>query len=71
MKVFVQVVDTKTGIYQSGMIDEQVQKGFEVKNAVEHFCSSDVEWEPDSKIDNTTVKVGRVKGTTKIVSVIL
>ena len=70
MKVFVQVVDNKTGIYQTGMIDEPVKKGYEIKNAIEHFCSSEIDWEPDSRIDNVVIKSGRIRETSKIISVI-
>ena len=65
MKVYVQVVDLNSGIYQSGMIDEPTGKGFEIQNAVGHFGVSDVIW--DSETDYS--KSGRVSGTSKIVNV--
>ena len=37
MKVFVQIVDKQTGISQYGMIEESIQKGFEIANAIGHF----------------------------------
>ena len=46
MKIYVQVVDTKTGIYQTGMVDEPVIKGSEIDNALRHFgvLYGEVEW---------------------------
>lgn len=70
MKVYLQIVDAKTGIYQTGMIDEPVRKGYEIKNAIEHFGSSEIEWQPDSKIGDITIKSGRIKDTSKVVAVI-
>ena len=73
MKVFVQVIDEKTGIYSGGMIDEPVKSGLEIDNAITHFgiLPSEVEWlssySTNSQIKN---KYGKVTGTTKIVSVI-
>ena len=68
MKVFVQIVDTRTEIYQCGGIEEPVQKGQEVANALGHFGIriGDVEWQyrADDKM------VGAVRDTTKVVSVI-
>ena len=37
MRVFVQIVDTKSGISQTGMIEEPVVKGQEIQNAIKHF----------------------------------
>ena len=37
MKVFIQIVDTRTGIHQSGMIDEHVIADQEIPNALSHF----------------------------------
>lgn len=70
MKVFVQIVDSKSGISQHGMIDEPVQKGFEVLNAVNHFIKvseSDIDWEYYS----STFCCGRLKDTTKLISVLM
>ncbi len=66
MKVFVQIVDTSTGVYQCGGIEEPVQKGQEVVNALGHFGIRDVEWQ--YKADDRMI--GAVNGTTKVVSVI-
>ena len=70
MKVYVQVVDTTTGVYQTGMIDEPVRKGFEIKNAIEHFTSSNINWISKTESDEIISKTGKVEGTTKIVSII-
>jgi hypothetical protein len=69
MKVFVQIVDTKSSISQTGMIEEPVQKGMEVLNAINHFIkvnNSDIEWE----YNTPTFGCGRVKETTKVISII-
>lgn len=74
MKVYVQIIDTKTGIYQHGMIDEPVTKGFEIANALKHFgvIYSEVEWY--NKVINENLNVhllsGNVINTTKVVNVI-
>jgi len=71
MKVFVQVIDTRTGIYQTGMIDEpSIMEGKEIENALLHFGVSDIKWKPISQIENSNNYFGEAKGTTKIVSVI-
>ena len=69
MKVFVQIVDLNSGISQNGMIEEPIQKGFEVANAIGHFGVNinEVEWENRSDLHS----FGRVKDTTKVVSVII
>lgn len=68
MQIYVQIVDTHSGIYQCGMIDEPIQKGFEVANAIAHFGlnSNGVEWNEKSDL----YMFGRVTGTSKVVSVI-
>ena len=79
MKIYIQVIDTRTGIYQTGMIDEPAMKGQEVVNALAHFGVSygSVTWDikptvfyPSEQEFNYTVMSGRVDGTTKVVSVI-
>lgn len=69
MKVYVQIVDLHSGIYQCGMIDEPIQKGFEVANAIAHFGlnSNGVDWDVEK---SPLHKFGRVTGTSKVVSVI-
>lgn len=78
MKVYVLVVDTRTGIYQSGMIDEPVKEGLEIDNALKHFgieyCT--VEWVSDVNFDTllesnpSKSMCGYVNDTNKLVNVI-
>lgn len=71
MKVFVQIVDTRTGGYQCEMIDEPVEKGFEVANALKHFGINDINWTTkDSNESYYQAMFGKIDGTTKVVSVI-
>ena len=71
MRVFVQVINTSNGISQNGMIEESVQKGFEVANALEHFGVNinTVEWIYEYSKNNFKTKIGEVRDTTKIVNV--
>lgn len=66
MKVFVQVIDTYSGISQHGMIEEPVVKGKEIDNALAHFGVSynNVNWIYKDK----KLKYGEVEGTSKIVT---
>lgn len=68
MKVFIQIVDVKTGVYQTGMIDEPIQKGFEIANAIGHFGINinNVDWETKTNLNS----FGKITGTTKVVSII-
>ena len=71
MKVFVQVIDTRTGISQNGMIEESTEKGFEIANALGHFGVeiNTINWL--FEYSNSFIgKFGHVKDTTKVVSVI-
>lgn len=70
MKVFVQVIDTRTGVYQTGMIEENVIKGKEIENALLHFGVSNIKWKPVNQIENANSYFGEVTNTTKVVSVI-
>ena len=68
------IADIKTGIYQQGMLDEPVKKGFEIENALKHFgiIYGEIEWY-NKMIDgdlNIHLLSGNVVGTTKVVSVI-
>lgn len=67
MKVFVEVIDTISAIYQFGMIEEPVVKGKEIDNALAHFGVSygSVNWLYKDK-----VKYGEIEGTSKIVTVV-
>ena len=76
-KIYVQVIDNFTGIYQTGMIQEPVSKGKEIENAVAHFGVSyglvvwDIKRDIDFNQDNVYgMMTGRVDGTTKVVSVV-
>ena len=78
MKIFIQVIDTRTGIYQTGMIDEAALPGQEIGNALMHFGVSygtviwDVKHDIDFLDDVKPYKTwtGHIDGTTKIVSLI-
>ena len=68
MKVFVQIIDKKSGSCQSISIEEPVQKGFEVLNALKHLgpSESEIEWD----INNEEYKFGRIKETTKVITAV-
>lgn len=71
MKVFVQVINVKDGVYQQGMIDEPIKKGLEVANALGHFGIdiNTVEWTSTDATEDYESKFGAVIDTTKIVTV--
>lgn len=73
MKVFVQIVDTKTGIYQSGMIDEPVKPGFEIANAIGHFGVNynSVDWIFTQDKQHPIIKYGEIRETSKVINVIM
>ena len=74
MKVYVTIVDTsKNGVCQYGMIEESVQKGFEVANALEHFGVNvnTVEWIYEHSKNNFRTKTGEIRDTTKVVNVVI
>ena len=64
MKVFIQIIDIRTAIYQTGMIEEPVVKGKEVVNALAHFGVryGDINWKNNN--------FGEIEGTSKVVSVV-
>ena len=64
MKVFLQIIDTRTGIYQTGMIDEPIIKGKEVENALSHFGISygHIKWINEN--------FGEVEGTSKVITIV-
>jgi len=70
MKVFVQIINTNTGVSQYGMIEEPVKKGFEIANAVKHFGVdlSNINWILES--DENNFKFGIVEDTSKTVSIL-
>lgn len=71
MKVFVQVIDTRTGISQNGMIEESTEKGFEIANALGHFGVgiNTITWLFEHS-NSYISKCGEISGTTKIVNII-
>ena len=64
MKVYVQIVDKSTGIYQTGGIEEPVASGKEIENALLHFGVSygSVIWENPN--------YGKVDGTSKELTIL-
>ena len=73
MKIYVQVVDTNNGLYQTGMIDEPAASGSEIDNALRHFGVSEtnVKWHNKSQLLNIGNSFGEVEGTSKVVSVVI
>ena len=71
MKIFVQVINVKDGVYQQGMIDEPIKKGLEVANALGHFGIdiNTIEWTSTDATESYESKFGAIKETTKIVTV--
>ena len=69
-KVVVMIVDTKTGVSQFGVIEEPVQEGFEIENALRHFGvdRGHVIFESEN---NDKISTGYVEETTKVVSVVV
>lgn len=72
MKVYIQVIDTKTGVYQTGMIDEPVIEGSEIANTLKHFgvIYGEVNWEQSQYVSNYKTIQGNIEGTTKIISAV-
>lgn len=77
MKIFVQIIDTKTGIYQTRMIDESVKEGNEIANAIKHFGPSygEITWNDDfinqEVVNNPRILTGYIEGTSKIVNIVV
>ena len=71
MKIYVEIVDTRTGISQNGMIEESIEKGFEIANALGHFGVSinTINWLFEHT-NSYIGKFGEVSGTTKVVNII-
>lgn len=69
-KVAVMIVDTKTGVSQFGVIEEPIEDGYEVDNALRHFGvdRGHVIFESDK---SGKVSTGYVEETTKVVSVVV
>lgn len=72
MKVYLQIIDTNTGIYQTGMIDEPVVAGKELENALMHFGVSHgyVKWHSKNQLLNINNSFGEIEGTSKVVTVV-
>ena len=76
MKVFIQIIDTNTGISQYGMIEEPVIKGQEIQNALKHFgiIYGEVTWNSDfinnDVANSPRLLTGYVEGSNKVVNVI-
>ena len=74
MRVYVQIVDTKTFGYQHEMIEEPIEKGFEVKNAIAHLVGQvSMEWVSDTSVNlenSPRILSGYITGTNKIVTVV-
>ena len=69
-KVAVMIVDTKTGVSQFGVIEEPVENGYEVDNALRHFGvdRGHVVFESEN---NSKISIGYVEETTKVVNVVV
>lgn len=75
MKVFVQIVDTKTGKYEHIMIDEPVTKGNEVSNAISHLIGKVlIEWNSDfiheDLVNTPRLMTGTICDTNKVLNVV-
>jgi hypothetical protein len=75
--VYVQIVDTLTGISQTGMIEEPVKENHEIENAIKHFgvVYGEVTWNSDFINEDVSnhprLLTGCVDGTNKIINVIV
>jgi len=75
-KIYVQVVDTLSGISQTGMIEEPVSKGWEIQNALKHFgiVYGEITWNSDfineDVANHPRLLTGCVEGGNKVVNVI-
>lgn len=68
-KVYVQIVDSSNGISQTGGIQEPVSSNKEIENALLYFGIKEREiiWECTSDY----CKIGKLEGTSKIISIIV
>lgn len=77
MKVFIQIVDGRTGIYQTAGIEEPVMNEKHIDNALAYFGLrySDIEWlhSSDVSLDSklATLKSGKIRDTTKVINLII
>lgn len=68
-KVYIQIIDSNTGIYQTAGIQEPVSSSKEIENALLYFGikEREVTWECISDYG----KIGKLEGTSKVISVIV
>lgn len=77
MKVFIQIVDSRTGIYQTAGIEEPIMNDKHVDNALAYFGlrHGDIEWLNSSNISldskSITLKSGKIIDTTKVINLII
>lgn len=75
-KVYVLIVDSLTGISQTGMIEEPVKENHEIENAIKHFgvIYGEVIWNSNfvnnDVTNNPRLLTGYVEGANKIINVI-
>ena len=75
-RIYVQIVDSLTGILQTGMIEEPVKENHEIENAIKHFgvIYGEVTWNSNfihnSVANNPRLLTGYVEGANKIINVI-
>ena len=76
MKIYIQIVDSRNGIYQTAGIEEPVLNGKEIENALAYFGLryGDIDWinSADESIEKkiVTLKSGKITGTTKVINLI-
>ena len=76
-KVYVLIVDTLTGISQTGMIEEPVVKGQEIQNTLKHFgiVYGEVIWNSNfinvDVANNPKLLTGYVEGANKIINIVV
>ena len=76
-KVYVLIVDTLTGISQTGMIEEPVKENLEIENAIKHFgvIYGEVTWNSDfineDVANHPRLLTGCVDGTNKVINIIV
>lgn len=76
-RVYVQIVDSLTGISQTGMIEEPVKENLEIENAIKHFgiIYGEVAWNSnfinEDVANNPKLLTGYVEGANKVINVIV
>lgn len=72
MKVYIQIIDTNTGVYQTGMIDEPILHNKHIENALAHFgvTYAHINWHNNTPLSNAESSFGEIEGTSKIVAVV-